>query len=265
MIVWLRKLLLLLGLALAGVVLPVTAGAEVVGVVLMHGKGGQPSGLVAELAAALEAQGLRVANLEMPWSGRRQYDVDVPAAEREVLAALASLRERGATRLFVVGHSQGGLFALYFAGRHDIDGVVAIAPGGNVGNRLFREKLGETVDLARRRVAEGGGDEPARLADYENAKGVYPVVTTPAVYLSWFEPEGAMNQTQAIRNLRPGVPVLYIVPTGDYPALRRLRQLMFDGLPAHPASRLYEPEASHAGAPSASVAAIVDWLRMVAR
>jgi alpha-beta hydrolase superfamily lysophospholipase len=235
-----------------------------IGIVLMHGKGGSPTRLVADLGAALEGQGFLVANLEMPWSGRRDYDVEVTAAEREVEAALNSLRDRGAHKLFVARHSQGGVFALYFGTRHVPDGIIAIAPGGNVGNSLFREKLGETVDLARQLVAEGKGDDRTRLADYEGAKGSYPVFTTPAIYLTWFEPEGAMNQTLAVKRMKPQVPILYVAPTGDYPVLYRIRQQMFGALPANPHSRLYEPNASHVGAPSASIQAIVDWTTMVA-
>lgn len=239
-------------------------GALRIGVVLMHGKGGAPTQLVADLAVALEGQGWLVANLEMPWSGRRDYDADVGAAEREVETALKSLRDQGAQKLFVAGHSQGGVFALYFAGKHTVDGVIAIAPGGNVGNQLFREKLGETVDLARQLVAAGKGDEKARLADYERATGSYPVITTPAVYLTWFDPTGAMNQTLAIQTINPKVPVLYVAPSNDYPGLLKIKQQMFGALPANPQTRLYEPNASHVGAPSASVQAIVDWATAVA-
>lgn len=235
-----------------------------IGVVLMHGKGGAPTRLVADLAASLESRGWLVANLEMPWSGRRDYDVEVGAAEREVETALQGLREQGAQKLFVAGHSQGGVFALYFGGRHVFDGVIAIAPGGNVGNQLFREKLGDSVASARQLVAEGKGDEKARLADYEGAKGTYPVITTPAIYLTWFDPAGAMNQTLAVQRMKPQIPVLYVAPRNDYPGLLKVKQQMFGALPANPQTRLYEPDASHVGAPSASIPAIVDWATAVA-
>ena len=86
-----------------------------------------------------------VANLEMPWPGRRNYDVDVYVAEKEVESALGALRSKGAQKLLVAGHSQGGLFALYFGGTHHVDGVIAIAPAGNVANATFKEKLGASV------------------------------------------------------------------------------------------------------------------------
>lgn len=146
-----------------------------------------------------------------------------------------------AQKLFVAGHSQGGLFALYFGTKHVVDGVIAIAPGGNVGNPTFREKLGEFVELARKLFAEGKADEKAKLADYEGAKGTYPITTTPSVYLTWFDPEGAMSQTTAIRSMNPAIPVLFIAPANDYPGLLKVKQQMFDTRPKNLRTKLYEP------------------------
>ncbi|MEK6594475.1 MAG: alpha/beta fold hydrolase [Pseudomonadota bacterium] len=248
--------------------LPLAAGAQTaapkIGVVVMHGKGGTPARHVSELADHLERKGYLVANPEMPWSGRRNYDVPVAAAEQELEAALEVLRSKGAQKLFVAGHSFGGLFALYFAGRHAIDGVIAMAPGGDVGNRIYREKLGESVELARQFVAGQKGNEPARLSDYEGSRGIYPIVTIPAAYLSWFEPDGAMNQTRMTQALKPQTPVLYISPRNDYPGLLTVKQRMFNALPANALNRLYEPDASHLGAPSAARDEIVRWTTEVA-
>jgi pimeloyl-ACP methyl ester carboxylesterase len=250
----------------AAVVLPAAAESSpsTIGIVVMHGKGGQPSGFVAELASSLEAKGYRVANLEMPWSKNRQYDADVAAAEKQVLSAMDALRAKGAAHVFVAGHSQGGLFALHFGGRHAPSGIVAIAPGGNVANSLFREKLGATVAEARRRVADGKGDERAQFYDFEGSKGMIPVTTTASIYLTWFDPDGAMNQSLAVKNMNPTVPVLYIVPTSDYPGLRKVKQEMFGALPSNPLTRLYEPDANHIKAPSASIEEIARWTAEVA-
>lgn len=235
-----------------------------IGIVIMHGKGGSPQGYVSDLASSLERKGHLVANLEMPWSGRRDYDVNVGAAVREVESALGTLRSKGAQKLFVAGHSQGGLFALYFGGEQSVDGIIAIAPGGNVSNPVFREKLGKAVDLARKLIAGGKGDERTRFSDYENAKGTYPVITTPSAYFSWFDPDGAMNQTTAVERINRQVPVLFIVPTGDYPGLLRVKDHFFSLLPKNPLNKLYEPHSSHVNAPSASRDEIVRWTTEVA-
>lgn len=234
------------------------------GIVIMHGKSGSPTGYVAELAAALEAKGFRVANLEMPWSRQRQYDADVSAAEKQVQSAIDGLRAKGASQVFVAGHSQGGVFALHVGGRLAASGIIAIAPGGNVANQLFRKKLGATVAQARQLVAEGKGDERTQFHDFEGSKGTFPVTTTATIYLTWFDPDGAMNQSLAVRNLKPEVPVLYIVPTSDYPGLRKVKQEMFGALPSNPLTRLYEPDANHIKAPSASIDEIARWTAEVA-
>lgn len=261
----LRRLhLLLLPLLLLAVSALAAGPGQVVGVVLMHGKGGSPEKHVAGLANALRQQGVLVANLEMPWSGRREYDADVADAVTQVKDALETLRQQGARKLVVAGHSQGGLFALYLAGRLRVDGVIAIAPGGNVGAGLLHDRLADTVASARSLLAEGHGEEKTRLADFEGSKGLFPVVTTPRIYLDWFDPDGAMNQSKAVQQVQAGVPVLYISPDGDYPALQRVRQSMFNALPANPASQLLIPPGSHLEAPGASIPGILAWLGRIA-
>ena len=131
-------------------------------------------------------------------------------------------------------------------------------------NPVFREKLGKSVDLARKLVAAGKGAEKTWLSDYENAKGTYRIFTTPSAYFSWFDPEGATNQTAAVERMNPQVPVLFIVPTGDYPGLRKVKDHFFSRLPKNPLSKLYEPESSHVNAPSASLGEIVRWTTEVA-
>jgi len=264
----LNRFQIALTFTIVSLLLPLATIAETspikIGIVLMHGKGGSPAKHVSDLAASLEGQGFLVENLEMPWSGKRAYDVNVGAAEKEVESALNSLRLKGSQKMFVAGHSQGGLFALYFGSKHVLDGVIAIAPGGNVANPTFREKLGESVELARKRIAEGKGDEKIKLADYEGAKGIFPVNAAPSAYLTWFDPDGPMNQTTAMRSINPAIPVLFIAPIYDYPGLLKVKHQMFDALPGNPQTKLYEPNSNHLNAPSASIQEIIEWITAVA-
>lgn len=255
-----RHLLVLIVATAVPAVASAQTPASQIGIVIMHGKGGSPTRLVSDLASSLESDGYLVANLEMPWSGSRNYDVSVSDGVKEVETAFAFLRSKGAKNVFVAGHSQGGLFALYLGGKVPMDGVITIAPGGNVGSSVFREKLGGHIARARNLVAEGKGDEKTQLADYEGAKGTYSIVTTPNIYLGWFDPEGAMNQSNAAQNVGLGVPVLYVGPTRDYPNLVRIKRQMFAALPVNPLHKLYEPDASHLESPSASREEIVRWI-----
>ncbi|HUH58740.1 MAG TPA: alpha/beta fold hydrolase [Candidimonas sp.] len=234
------------------------------GVVIMHGKGGSPTRHVSSLASSLQGKGYAVANVQMPWSGTRNYDVDVASAEKEIDAALVDLRSRGAKTLFVAGHSQGGVFALHYGSKHRVDGIIAMAPGGDVGSPTFVGKLGPSVQLARKMVAEGQGAVKEKFFDYEGSKGLTPITTTAAIYLDWFDPDGAMNHGIAARNMDPQTPVLHVAPTGDYKGLLRTKQAMFHSLPRHALTKLYEPNASHLGAPSASADEIVRWTTAVA-
>jgi pimeloyl-ACP methyl ester carboxylesterase len=238
--------------------------SPVIGVVIMHGKGGSPARHVSSLASSLEQKGYLVANLEMPWSGSREYNADVGVAEKEVDAALDAFRAKGAEKVFVAGHSQGGLFAIHYGGKHAVDGVIAIAPGGNVANPVYRKEVGASVDEARKLVAEGKGNEKGRFSDYEGSKGRFNVTAPAVAYLSWFDPDGAMNQLKASNTMNPQVPVLFIAPKNDYPALQRIKQMMFDALPKNGLTRMYEPQSSHLDAPSASLDEIIRWTAEVA-
>lgn len=238
--------------------LSLTAAAQD-GIVILHGKGGMPQGLVRPLTEGLQAKGWQVASLQMPWSRDRQYDVDVEAAVREVDAAIEGLHKGGAKRVFLAGHSQGGVFALHYATRRPLDGLIPVAPGGDVAHSVFIQNLGGAVRNARNMVSEGRGGERGEFLEYEGAKGTWTVRTTAAIYLSWFDPEGAMNQSKSLRAVLPATPVLLIVPTNDIPALRKIKDSNFRALPSHPLSRLYEPETNHTGAPAASIDEIVRW------
>lgn len=257
-------LLLAVGLAPMSAAPAAESPSPGIGIVIMHGKGGSPSKYVSGLASSLERNGYLVANVEMPWSGRREYDVNVDAAVEELQSALHTLRSRGANKLFVAGHSLGALFALYYGGRYLVDGVVALAPGGSVSTPVFREKLGESVNLARRLVTEGKGNEKTRFTDYEGSKGSYPVMTTPVAYLSWFDPDGAMSLIKAANAMNPRIPVLYVAPNGDYPILLKSKQVIFSAFPPHPLTKLYEPDSTHLEAPSASRDEVLRWTSQVA-
>lgn len=253
-------------LALALTVLPPVQAQEAgrIGVVVMHGKGGKPEGLVAELASSLAGRGMQVRNLEMPWSGRRNYDAAPEAAEAEVARALEELRRAGAQRLFLVGHSQGGLYGLHLGARLSLAGVVAVAPGGNVAASIYEQQIGAHRARARELVAAGRGAEVQAFADYEGSKGTNEVRTRADVYWAWFDPAGVMNQERALRALPAQLPVLYVAPTGDYPALRRVNPGLFALLPSQPLTRYLQPDTNHARAPTYAREAIADWLVEVA-
>ncbi len=237
--------------------------AGVTGFVILHGKGGRPDGLTAPLAASLQQGGAQVVSPEMPWSDGRKYDSDVAAAEQQVTAALKDLRSKGAKTLILAGHSQGAVFALHYAAKHPLDGLVIIAPGGSVATQFYQQQVGSSVSRARDLVAAGKGNEPGEFEEYEGGKGFWKVRTTAATYLSWFDPGGAMNQMKSSAALPKTLPVLHVAPTSDYPALLRAKQEMFGAL-STPQKRLYEPSSDHRNAPRDAAAEIARWAAEVA-
>lgn len=170
-------------MAVAGVVgiisASVSADGPRMGIVIMHGKGGSPSRHVDSLARQLQKKGYEVANIEMPWSGRREYDADTDAADTEIDRAVALLRGKGAQKIFVSCHSQGGAFAKHCGVNHQVDGIIAIAPCGDVNAGAFQDELGASVSKARILLAWGKGDKKANFLEYEGSRGTFSVRTTP--------------------------------------------------------------------------------------
>src|SRR3954466_16237680 len=98
---------------LAGAIGP--AAADDLGIVLLHGKQGSPSGYVRELASALRSKGHLVSTPTMPWAKDRIYDASFDQAMIEIDREVESLRQKGAKFIVVAGHSLGANAALGYA------------------------------------------------------------------------------------------------------------------------------------------------------
>jgi pimeloyl-ACP methyl ester carboxylesterase len=251
----LTGLLAWLGLGAPAPVLPQTR--QKLGIVLLHGIGADGASL-APLAEHLRAPGWLVATPDMPWSKAGAFSEPVGVAEGLVRDALARLRRDGAQRLVLAGFSIGGFFAARMAGQVPVDALVAIAPNGGSDMKKLDDQLAKARDL----VAQGKGQERTTLMDADVASPArWPLEgTRPAAYLDWYDPQGAMNWDRAWRALRPGVPVLLVVPTRDLANLRERKAQLWSMLPPHPANALLEPRSDHIGAPAASADGVVRWL-----
>ena len=86
---------------------------ETIGVVLMHGKAGtsSPSSPTGVLSEHLEGSGLLVVAPDMPWSEERVLDQSYEDAMQEIDTIVQGLRDKGATRIVVGGHSMGATTA----------------------------------------------------------------------------------------------------------------------------------------------------------
>ncbi|OJX79479.1 alpha/beta hydrolase [Magnetospirillum sp. 64-120] len=246
-------------LALALLLSPLAAqAADLVGVVLMHGKWGNPNNAITVLSDKLESAGVLVARPEMPWSRGREYDADYAQAMDEITAAITKLRAKGATRVVVAGHSMGANAALGYAARHDdVAGIVAIAPGHSP--ELFAARLGASIAKAQAMVAQGKGDETAQFDDLNQGK-TKPVTCKARVYASYFDTQGpAVMPVNAAAFKRP-TPLLWVVGVGD-PLYPRGEDYAFNKAPFHPDNRYLVVEGGHMDTPTIAADQIVEWIK----
>jgi dienelactone hydrolase len=234
------------------------------GVVLLHGKGGSPGGLLASLAAAIESNGAVVAMPAMPWRGSRGqpsgYLESYEQAMGRVDRAVQQVRSRGAKRILVGGMSFGANGALGYAARRGggLAGVVVLAPGHVPELAGFRDAVADGVSTAKRLVAAGQGNTPTMLPDI-NQGNSYQVSAKPAAYLSYFDPNGpAVMPRNAAR--MPAVPLLWVVGTGDS-MYQRGEGYAYARAPKHPKSKYLVVSAGHADTPHAAREQVVAWLR----
>ncbi len=237
---------------------PSTMRRARVGIVLLHGIGATGAAME-PLAARWRQNGWTVGTPDLPYGGNAAFSRDVAAAEAIVLAELEKLRKGGAERLVMAGFSIGGFFAAHMAGRAQVDALVSIAPNGGSDMKQLDDQLARAREL----IAQGRGQQPTLLYDAAvvGSERYELPAATPAAYVSWYDPKGAMNWRGVWQRLRPGTPVFLVVPTRDLANLRKVKRELWEGLPPHRANKLYEPRADHLGASMASADAAAAWLK----
>lgn len=244
--------LLAVGLALlallafpAAPLLQAASAGDGLGVVLLHGRKAQPTrdSAIGQLADWLTNAGFIVALPEMPWSARRYLDADYEEAMREIDRAVRSLREMGAGRIVVGGHSLGANAAIgYGARRPGLAGIMALAPGHRP------ESGGSAWRRAKAMVESGRGESVARFGG-ERMKA--------RIYLSWFAPDGPAVMPNNAPRLT--APLLWIVGKRD-PIARRGPAYAFAKAPPHPKSRYLVVARGHYDTPVVAEDEIVAWL-----
>jgi dienelactone hydrolase len=240
-------------------VLAQSASLNGFGVVLMHGKGGVPGGLVASIAAALQAAGAKVLMPEMPWSRSRSYDVTYEQAMAEIDKAVAQLKAQGATKIVVAGQSFGANAAIgYAARRAGLAAVVALAPGHVPERPGFAQRIAPSVAKAKQLIADGKGDVAGTFADQNQGK-TFDVRATAKVYVSYFDPSGPAPMPRNAAAMKP-VPFLWVIGRDD-PLLSAGADYAFNKAPKHPKSKYLEVNARHENTPDVAKADVVAWLK----
>lgn len=233
------------------------AGGDL-GIVLLHGKGGSPSGYVRELASALQGKGHLVSTPTMPWAQNRIYDASFDEAMHEIDREIDSLRQKGAKFVVVSGHSLGANAALgYASSREGASGIIALAPAHTPELPGFIQRVAQDVRRARDLVATGKGKEKHRFSDVNQGRTL-EVAATAEVYLSWFDPDGPAVMPKSAASFKVPTPLLLVVGSRDRTA--QGKEYIFDKAPPHPKSRFVTVPADHFAVPSASINEVVTWL-----
>ncbi len=214
-----------------------------IGLILMHGKWGRTPG---PLAPYFEREGYRVSSPEMPWSGRRLYDVEYGAGLDEVHREVATLRAAGAKKVIVGGTSFGANGALAYQAVHgDADALILLAPGhmpgGWYGSGFTRGEVDQAETLSR----AGKGDERFSFTDY-NQSNSRRLSARADVYLSYFFPRGLGNMKVSAGRLSRPVPVLVVNSANEVKS--QGRSFIFEALPLHPKNVYLESSMEHGAA-----------------
>lgn len=252
-------LILLLAVAIANVAVAQQRSLSGLGIVVLHGKGGTPTTMIEGLREALKREGALVEAPEMPWSARRIYDATYDQAMTEIDAAVERLRNAGAAKIVVMGHSLGANAAIgYAARRKDLHGVVALAPGHLPEAWALRARTSGAIAEAKKMIAAGKGD--VRVSFPDLAQGIpFSVRATPAVYLSMFDPDGpaVMPRNAAAMG---DVPLLWIVGIAD-PMILHGKDYVYGRAARHPKSRYVVSASMHLTTPFQARSDIITWLK----
>jgi len=252
------------GLSLVFVPATAQAAPSDFGIVLMHGKWSSPNAF-ADVAMKLRAVGYRVEVPEMPWSGRRLYDVDFPTALQEVDAVVGRLKAAGANRIVVGGHSYGCPASVsYAATRGNVAGVIALGPPpfgvpGNLAGSASYDEARQALAEAQQMVNDGKGDDIKTWIDINQGRSrMLPVKAH--IYVTYHDREYTIP-TMAPK-MKPGTPLLMVVGEND-PIAPRAKALFFDVAPPDPRSSYVIVPSAHSDTPNVSLQPMLEWLKTI--
>jgi pimeloyl-ACP methyl ester carboxylesterase len=249
----------------ASLVQPIQAQQERVGLLMLHGKNpGNPNDPnFSPLKGRFEALGWVVRLPDMPWSRSRYLEGHFDQAMTEIAGHVRALREAGATRIVLMGHSMGVPAAMAYAVRGgDVQALVALAPGHVP--LLYDTLPGlsavhDSIVKARELVAAGKGDATERFTDINQGRA-QPLIATPRNFLSYFDPSTDAEMSVTAPRLPPSLPVLVAIGEKD-PLYPRMRAYLVDRLPSHPRHRYLEVAGGHLDTPRVAFDAMVEWIQ----
>jgi pimeloyl-ACP methyl ester carboxylesterase len=253
----LRKVLLLLVIICIGLGTAAAQEQKSCALILMHGKWHNPREF-GFFGKKIEPT-CDYKSIEMPWSGRRNYDQPYAVALAEIQAQVNKFRKEGYKRVILVGHSFGANAALaYMAEVGDADGVISLA-AGHVPHFMYQKGIGSaSVDKARGLIESGKGEETLSMTDFNQGKR-RDITMSANVLLSYFDPQGLGHMQATISRFKKAVPILWVVGTQD--PLYPFGTLWIDLALKHPANKYIVVQADHVSTPDVSGAEVLAWIK----
>lgn len=238
------------------------AESKNVGIVLIHGKWGNPTGNIKPLADALRSNGYRVVTPLMPWSVKRGYDKPYQDAISELDDIVSNFKSRGVSRVYVIGTSFGANGSIAYAayGKHPIDGVVAIAPGHIIDLPKFAKIYSKDVAIASDMIKAGKGDEIGNFLD-SNAGKRQQFDMKASTYMSYFDPNGIGALSISAKKVTQKIPLLVLLGGSHDIAVPLGKEYIYSNWPEHPKSNYAVLDgAEHFTAPEFAIDPILKWL-----
>jgi pimeloyl-ACP methyl ester carboxylesterase len=127
----------------------------------------------ADLASLLADRGYRSLAFDFRGHGGSSGERDVPQIWRDVLAAVETLRDRGARRIVLIGASMGGTASLIAASRAEVQGVITLSAAGTFMGLSAPPEVLQAVDEPKLFIAAQADGSAAATAQafYDTASG----------------------------------------------------------------------------------------------
>jgi pimeloyl-ACP methyl ester carboxylesterase len=232
------------------------------GIVLLYGENGSPTGPILPLTNALRDHGYTVSTPAMPWASGEIYNAGYDKSLELIGAEVKALRAKGVQNIVVAGHSLGGHMALAYAGTDSsLAGVILLAPGHYP--ETYANKKREVMDsikTAKDLIEKGALDKKIYFNEMHNGEEI-TVLAKPEDYLSFCDPEGPCQLSNALSSFRQSLPVLLI---SEWSPRLDPKKAIFDVLPQNEKSLFVKSKAGHKEVPNASINDVLSWLKTLA-